>query len=181
MLLKILHVAFRYTPLANPPQSIKSGNYGQPPKPTWWLKQSLIYFIGLTGMKLFVLLLFALLPWLPWVGDWALRWTEGNEAIQIAFTMFIFPLAMNGLQYWIIDSLIMDKQRGKEEGYQQVQGTEDEDEEVGRDVEDDGSVTEVESSVRGKDSEDVRPPKLKEVNPTPIPNYEDERGRDGDR
>ena len=80
-------------------------------------------------MKLFVWFLFKIFPWLPWVGDWALRWTEGNEAIQIAFTMFIFPLAMNGLQYWIIDSFIMDKERGKGgDGYQQVQDDDDEDE-----------------------------------------------------
>lgn len=49
-------------------------------------------------MKLFVLFLFAVLPWVPWIGDWALRWTEGNEALQIAFAMFIFPLAMNAIQ-----------------------------------------------------------------------------------
>ena len=125
-------------------------------------------------MKLFVLCLFALLPWLPWVGDWALRWTEGNEAVQIAFTMFIFPLLMNGLQYWIIDSLIMDKSRGKEDGYRQVQGDDNDDEDG--DLGDDETIT-VEESVRGKGSDDMVPP-LKEVNPTPVPNYDDgvERG-----
>jgi hypothetical protein len=161
-------VAFLYTPLARPPQSIKSGNYGQPPKLTWWLKQSVIYFIGLVGMKLFVLFLFAVFPWLPWVGDWCLRWTEGNEAIQIAFVMFIFPLIMNGVQYWIIDSFIMDKDRGKG-GYQQVQSHDDDDDMDGRD--DDETLTVEEESVRGKDSGDSAPPPLNEVNPAPIPDY----------
>ena len=60
-----------------------------------------------------------------------LRWTEGNEAVEIAFVMFIFPLLMNGVQYWIIDNFIMDKSRSKEGGageraggheYERVQG-----------------------------------------------------------
>ena len=40
------------------------------------------------------------------VGNWALRWTEGNVALQIAFVMLIFPLIMNALQYYIIDTFI---------------------------------------------------------------------------
>jgi hypothetical protein len=121
-------------------------------------------------MKLFVWFLFKIFPWLPWVGDWALRWTEGNEAIQIAFTMFIFPLAMNGLQYWIIDSFIMDKERGKGgDGYQQVQDHDDDEDDL--DGRDDDTVAVEEQSVHGKDSIDSATPPLKEVNPTPIPDY----------
>lgn len=80
-------------------------------------------------MKLCVLLIFALLPWIAWVGDWvshyiyphfkhtvpltkmakALRWTEGSEALQITFVMFVFPVIMNAIQYYIIDSFIKDK------------------------------------------------------------------------
>lgn len=118
VLLRLLHAIFLRTPLANPPESLKSGHYGTPPHVTWWIKQSFIYFIGLFGMKLFVLFMFQALPWLPWVGDWALRWTEGNESVQIAFVMFIFPLAMNGIQYYIIDTFIKES---AEEGYESVQ------------------------------------------------------------
>lgn len=50
------------------------------------------------------------MPWISKVGDWALGWTEGNEKLQIAFVMMIFPLVMNGLQYYIIDSLIKEKE-----------------------------------------------------------------------
>jgi len=94
------------TPLGSPPESVQSGNYGSPPNAWWWLKQSLIYFCGLMGMKLVVLVMFMMLPWLPHVGDWALGWTEGNEKLQIVFVMMLFPLIMNGLQYYIIDSYI---------------------------------------------------------------------------
>ncbi len=95
-----------YTPLGQPPESIQSGNYGHPPNAWWWLKQSIIYFCGLMGMKLCVLILFMMLPWISHVGDWALSWTEGNEKLQIVFVMMLFPLIMNAMQYYIIDSYI---------------------------------------------------------------------------
>lgn len=89
-----------------PAESIQSGNYGNPPNAWWWLKQSVIYFIGLFGMKLVVLLIFLVFPWISRVGDWALGWTEGNEQLQIFFVMMFFPLIMNALQYYVIDSFI---------------------------------------------------------------------------
>jgi hypothetical protein len=106
VILKVLVAGAKYTPLADPPESIDSGHYGDPPHATWWMKQSIIYFVGLMGMKTCVFIIFQLLPWIGRVGDWALRWTEGNEAVQIAFVMFIFPLIMNAMQYYIIDIFI---------------------------------------------------------------------------
>lgn len=106
VLLRLVTACARLTPLANPPESIQSGNYGQPPKTIWWLKQSILYFLGLLLMKVCVFFIFQLCPWIIVVGNWALRWTEGNEALQIAFVMLIFPLIMNALQYYIIDSFI---------------------------------------------------------------------------
>ncbi|OWY56416.1 hypothetical protein AA0114_g6435 [Alternaria tenuissima] len=173
LLLKILHAAFAKTPLANPPESIRSGNYGQPPRATWWLKQSIIYFLGLIGMKLCVLAIFAFLPWIAWVGDWALRWTEGNTALQITFVMFIFPLIMNALQYWIIDSFIKDPEHGSgsgTEGRYGVIGDEDSEDE------DDEEWLERqrrrrEAGIDGEDSdvEAAEGDPLKEANPTVVP------------
>lgn len=60
------------------------------------------------------------------MGDWALRWTEGNEALQVAFVMFIFPVIMNATQYYIVDSFIKNQkpdgvdsmeEDGNEDGY----------------------------------------------------------------
>ncbi|KAH6644172.1 FK506-binding protein 2 precursor [Boeremia exigua] len=163
LLLNLLHRAFLHTPLANPPESIRSGNYGHPPRATWWLKQSFIYFLGLIGMKLCVLVIFALLPWIAWVGDWALRWTEGNTALQIAFVMFVFPLVMNALQYWIVDGFIKDP-AGAEAGYEGV-GDEDRDDE---DDEADEAWLERRRREVGIDGDEVEGP-LKEANPTGVP------------
>lgn len=65
-------------------------------------------------MKVCVLVIFLLMPWISKVGDWALGWTDGNERLQIAFVMMIFPLIMNGLQYYIIDSFIMKSEASHE-------------------------------------------------------------------
>lgn len=125
------------------------------------------------------------MPFLPWIGDWALRWTEGNEALQIVFTMFLFPLAMNALQYWIIDSFIMDKKNAAdtEQKYSRV----DDDEEDGG-VDERSRLTHVDDEddeqVTGKDSGVVQTEiaydaPLKEMNPTPIPIEEDEDEDEG--
>ncbi|KAF7901250.1 hypothetical protein EAF00_003471 [Botryotinia globosa] len=108
-LLRILTSLFVMTPFGNPPESIESGNYGHPPKAFWWFKQSIIYFIGLMGMKICVLIIFLVLPWISQIGDWALRWTEGDEALQVIFVMLIFPVIMNATQYYIIDSFIKNQ------------------------------------------------------------------------
>lgn len=114
LLLRLFTSLVSYTPLGSPPESIQSGNYGSPPRAWWWLKQSLIYFCGLFGMKFCVLIIFIMFPWISRVGDWALGWTEGNEKLQIVFVMMLFPLIMNALQYYIIDSFIK-KQASKED------------------------------------------------------------------
>ncbi|PGH00814.1 hypothetical protein GX51_05591 [Blastomyces parvus] len=106
LFLRILNRAALYTPLANPPESIESGNYGHPPRAKWWFKQSMIYFCGLLCMKACVVVLIHMLPFIVKIGDWALRWTEGNTAIQIFFVMLLFPVIMNAVQYYIIDIFI---------------------------------------------------------------------------
>ena len=121
-------------------------------------------------MKLCVLAIFAFLPWIAWVGDWALRWTEGNTALQITFVMFIFPLIMNGLQYWIIDNFIKDPGHGAESQYGVVgdEDSEDEDDEEWlerqqrrREAGIDGEDSDVEAATAGDT--------LKEANPTIVP------------
>lgn len=107
-LLTINRLAY-YTPLARPPESIETGNYGQPPRIMWWFKQSILYFIGLLWMKLCVFVLIQVFPVIVKIGDWALRWTEGNTALQIIFVMLLFPLIMNAIQYYIVDIFIKRK------------------------------------------------------------------------
>ena len=126
VLLRLLTYAFSLTPLASPPESIQSGNYGRPPKTSWWLKQSFVYFLGLLGMKFCVFIIFQLCPWIIRVGDWALKWTEGNAMVQIFFVMLFFPVVMNALQYYIIDSFIKDQKPADHEAIPDEDGDESE-------------------------------------------------------
>lgn len=128
----------------------------------------------MVGMKLFVLFLFTVLPWLPWIGDWALRWTNGNEALEVSFALFIFPLIMNAVQYWVIDNFIMDKHK-EGQGYEAVRGeNDDDDHDSVFDVGDDSSLTPDEVDVLGKAQVEDEP--LKEANPTPLPASERQSG-----
>lgn len=139
----------------------------------------MIYCIGLVGMKLFVYILFLLLPWLYWVGDWALRWTEGNEVLQITFAMLVFPLIMNAIQYWVIDNFIKDPAGGQ--GHQKLQDDEDDGEERRPFVVDDDEEDNEEEDRKNEDRVQGREV-LKEANPTPVPlgdggDYDDEEDR----
>ncbi|RAL66201.1 hypothetical protein DID88_005873 [Monilinia fructigena] len=149
-LLRILTALFVMTPFGSPPESIESGNYGRPPKAFWWFKQSIIYFIGLMGMKICVLIIFLVLPWISRIGDWALRWTEGDTALQVIFVMLIFPVIMNATQYYIIDSFI----KNQKPDHELIPG-EDSDEEGGdeRYVDPSGISDEIHSGEEEEDDE----------------------------
>lgn len=124
LFLKVITVLASKTALGQPPESIKTGHYGDPPKVSWWTKQSFLYFLGLLCMKFVVAFLFKILPWLVYVGDWALKWTEGNEQLQIFFVMLFFPLIMNALQYYIIDGFIKGQKTEDDEPESQNNGNE---------------------------------------------------------
>ncbi|KAI1277183.1 vacuolar membrane protein-domain-containing protein [Xylaria sp. FL0933] len=157
VLLRVITTLVAYTPLGKPRESIQSGNYGNPPSVWWWLKQSVIYFCGLFGMKICVLLIFLILPWISRVGDWALKWTEGNERLQIFFVMMLFPLIMNALQYYIIDSFIKLKETGHERLPQQEADDSDPfDDGFGDESDDDSVSNESSDSVRMSRSESFK-------------------------
>jgi hypothetical protein len=82
----------------------------------WWFKQAILYFLGLLWMKFSVFILIQVFPVIVKVGDWALRWTEGNAALQITFVMLLFPLIMNAMQYYIVDTFIKRKLTVDDEG-----------------------------------------------------------------
>ena len=123
--LSILTYMFLRTPFGEPPESIQSGNYGRPPRAKWWLKQCFIYFIGLVSMKFCVFVIFQVCPWIIRVGDWALKWTEGDERVQVFFVMLFFPVVMNAIQYYIIDSFIKEQKPAEHEIGSSADGDED--------------------------------------------------------
>ncbi|CDR88089.1 related to Vacuolar membrane protein [Sporisorium scitamineum] len=76
------------------------------PRIEYWLKQLGSYLFVLLLMKMAVLVLFALFPFLFDVGSWILSFFGSHKDVQVLFSMALFPLAMNILQFWLIDSLL---------------------------------------------------------------------------
>jgi len=76
------------------------------PRIEYWLKQLASYLFVLFLMKMAVLVVFGFFPFLFDVGSWILGFFGSNKDFQVLFSMALFPLAMNVLQFWLIDSLL---------------------------------------------------------------------------
>ncbi|KAG9079565.1 hypothetical protein FRC06_007659 [Ceratobasidium sp. 370] len=93
-------------------KGFRSGDYGGvPPSKVYWMRQATVYVTALILMKLAVVGLFAIWPGLFRIGDWLLSWTSGNAALQVVVVMGLFPIIMNVLQFWLIDSIVKLKEK----------------------------------------------------------------------
>ncbi|KAI5893682.1 uncharacterized protein SCHCODRAFT_02622478 [Schizophyllum commune H4-8] len=60
-------------------KGFKSGIYGTPPSVSYWARQSAIYVLALTTMKLLVVGLLVLFPGIFNIGEWLLSWTWSDD------------------------------------------------------------------------------------------------------
>ncbi|KAF9506099.1 hypothetical protein BS47DRAFT_1385683 [Hydnum rufescens UP504] len=97
-------------------RGFESGVYGDPPSFKWWTQQATVYVVVLLLMKMIVVLALSLFPWLTQMGKWLLSWTGGRNAVQVIFVMGVFPVTMNVLQFWIIDSIVKFQNTPVEDG-----------------------------------------------------------------
>ncbi|TFK90879.1 hypothetical protein K466DRAFT_516406 [Polyporus arcularius HHB13444] len=87
-------------------KGFESGVYGTPPSINYWFRQAAVYVFALTTMKLLVVAVFAALPVIFDLGEWLLSFLGPSDTAQVIFTMGIFPIFMNVLQFWLIDSIV---------------------------------------------------------------------------
>ncbi|KAJ7213718.1 vacuolar membrane protein-domain-containing protein [Mycena haematopus] len=89
-------------------KGFESGVYGNPPSVKYWMRQAAIYILALTAMKFMVIGLLALLPGLWTLAAWLLSWTWSGQGdtLEVIFVMGIFPIIMNIVQFWLIDSIV---------------------------------------------------------------------------
>lgn len=85
---------------------IISGQYGDPPRWFSFIKQAGLYLIGMVCMKSVLYSIVQALPWLDNLGAFLLSWTNWSPELQVVFVILIFPLIMNTLQYYLIDTII---------------------------------------------------------------------------
>jgi len=87
-------------------KGLQSGQYGSPPSLNYWVRQLAVYVVSLTSMKLIVVAVVSLWEGLSDIAAWLLSWLGNGDTAQVIFTMGIFPIFMNIIQFWVIDSII---------------------------------------------------------------------------
>ncbi|KAI0940023.1 hypothetical protein AcV5_001242 [Taiwanofungus camphoratus] len=87
-------------------KGFESGQYGSPPSFGYWARQAAVYVFALMTMKLLVVALFAAWPGIFKWGEWLLGFLGPSDALQVIFTMGLFPIMMNVIQFWVIDSIV---------------------------------------------------------------------------
>ncbi|KAI7898686.1 vacuolar membrane protein-domain-containing protein [Cokeromyces recurvatus] len=98
-------------------KQVRTGQYGSPPLRHMlvpWFKQTIIFILAESLMKLCVYGMFRHFPFLFFWGEWVLRWTKGNYKYQVIFVMLIFPLIMNIVQFWIVDTIVKVSPKNKD-------------------------------------------------------------------
>ncbi|CAH1756885.1 1844_t:CDS:2 [Entrophospora sp. SA101] len=64
-------------------EGINSGDYGQPPQYIFWVKQAVAFIFCLMLMKIVVVILFRLCPFLFDIAEWILGWTLYDVKLQL--------------------------------------------------------------------------------------------------
>lgn len=85
---------------------IISGQYGDPPRWSAFIKQAGLYLVAMICMKSVLYSVTEMVPWLDSIGAFLLSWTNWSPELQVVFVILIFPLIMNTLQYYLIDTII---------------------------------------------------------------------------
>ncbi|KAK7206429.1 vacuolar membrane protein-domain-containing protein [Myxozyma melibiosi] len=84
----------------------RSGDYGTPPQFNWFMRQAIMYFLGLSCMKFTVYVMLIVMPFWDDLAGFLLSWTKGRQRTEVSFVMLVFPLIMNMIQYYLVDSII---------------------------------------------------------------------------
>lgn len=98
-------------------RGVDTGEYGDPPSYMNYTKQLAIYFVGLFSMKLVVYLMMEIFPFLVLLASWILNWSDSQPELQVFLVMFLFPVLLNALQYYLIDSIIQSPAYGAKNKY----------------------------------------------------------------
>ncbi|KAJ3374953.1 hypothetical protein GGF31_005675 [Allomyces arbusculus] len=105
--LRAVHTAVRWCGVAS--ADLQSGYYGDPPRFTAWVKQTMLFSLCLFLMKVCVAVTIAMVPFLETIGRIALAPFPDTRS-EVVFVMLVFPLIMNVVQFWLVDHVI--KHRG---------------------------------------------------------------------
>ncbi|KAH9912393.1 vacuolar membrane protein-domain-containing protein [Fomitopsis serialis] len=112
-------------------KGFESGQYGSPPSFNYWIRQATVYIFSLLFMKMLVIVLFAAWPGIFMLGEWLLTFLGPSDAVQVIFTMGLFPIMMNVVQFWLIDSIVKSSQAAAHEHEPLFRASSDDDDDDG--------------------------------------------------
>lgn len=115
ILWSFLYVIYKFARYAGI-KGINSGQYGAPPKLSYYFKQLVLYLFGLFSMKLLVYILLITIPSFEKLANVILSVFDPFPRMQVFIVIFVTPLVMNSLQYILIDNIIQSPEYKKAKG-----------------------------------------------------------------
>eukprot|EP00953_Heterococcus_sp_UTEX-ZZ885_P041040 20952-Heterococcus_DN1.PRE.4 len=90
------------------PSLAVSGDYGTPAKFTWYWHQLCVYMAMLLLVKLVVsVVVIAADATLSTISRWLFSPLKKYPALELTIVMIVCPYILNGIQFWLIDELLM--------------------------------------------------------------------------
>jgi uncharacterized membrane protein len=90
------------------PSLVVSGDYGVPPKFKWYWHQLCVYMAMLLLVKLVVsVVVIAADATLSTISKWLFSPVKKYPALELTIVMIVCPYILNGIQFWLIDELLM--------------------------------------------------------------------------
>ena len=86
-------------------KGFESGQYGDPPSPSFWGRQAAVYVMSLLTMKLLVLLLVAIAPFLSSSAEWLLGWF-GDDTQVVLYVYLCDPFRLTVADYYGVCSVM---------------------------------------------------------------------------
>ena len=86
----------------------RSGDYGDPPRWDWWLKQFILYCFIVSISKCITFIgVYVLREQLNEFGQWVWSPLRGKPLTELLLVMIITPALMNAWVFWVTDTFIM--------------------------------------------------------------------------
>ena len=94
------------------------GYYGEPPQGDWYLMQLGVFILAtVTSKAILAMYMFFMSSSLDGFGDWLFGPIQADPAAELLLVMVICPFFMSVIQYWVVDTFLMDKNSASRNSY----------------------------------------------------------------
>jgi hypothetical protein len=94
------------------------GYYGEPPQVDWYMIQLGVFILATVISKcILATYMFFMSNWLDTFGDSLFGPIQGDPDAELLLVMVICPFFMSVIQYWVVDTFLMDKANASRNSY----------------------------------------------------------------